>query len=90
MTWEAAGYLADPHTAVGISVAKSHVGGPAPVITLATAHPAKFTAAVKSAAGIEPPLPMWLADLQKRPERFDILGNDQGEVESYILARARP
>jgi threonine synthase len=90
MTWEAAGYLADPHTAVGISVAKSHVGGPAPVITLATAHPAKFPAAVKSAAGIEPPLPMWLADLQKRPERFDILGNDQGEVESYILARARP
>jgi threonine synthase len=89
-TWEAAGYLADPHTAVGISVAKSHVGGSAPVVTLATAHPAKFPAAVEAAAGIEPPLPMWLADLQKRPERFDILGNDQGEVESYILARARP
>src|SRR5688572_11692398 len=88
-TWESAGYLPDPHTAVGISVARPHVGGPAPVVTLATAHPAKFPAAVKAATGIEPQLPLWLADLQERPERYDILGNDQGEVESYILARAR-
>jgi threonine synthase len=88
-TWDAAGYLPDPHTAVGISVAQSHIGRKAPVVTLATAHPAKFPAAVKAAAGIEPPLPVWLADLNKRPERFDVLGSDQGEVESYILARAR-
>ncbi len=88
-TWEVAGYLPDPHTAVGISVAQSHIGGKVPVVTLATAHPAKFPAAVKAAAGIEPPLPVWLAGLNERPERYDILGNDQGEVESYILARAR-
>jgi threonine synthase len=88
-TWDSAGYLPDPHTAVGISVAQTHVGGNAPVVTLATAHPAKFPAAVNAAAGIEPQLPLWLADLNARPERFDVLGNDQGEVESYILARAR-
>jgi threonine synthase len=88
-TREATGYLLDPHTAVGVSVATPFVGGTSPVVALATAHPAKFPAAVKAAAGIEPPLPLWLADLHTRPERFEVLGNDQGEVESFILARAR-
>jgi threonine synthase len=88
-TFKDCGYLLDPHTAVGVSVARRFATGGAPMITLATAHPAKFPAAVKAATGIEPQLPLWLADLQERPERYDILGNDQGEVESYILARAR-
>ena len=84
-----AGYLPDPHTAVGISVAAAHLGGASPVITLATAHPAKFPAAVKAATGIEPDLPLWLADLNERPERFDILDNNQDAVEAYILERTR-
>jgi threonine synthase len=59
------------------------------VVTLATAHPAKFPAAVKAATGIEPPLPPWLSDLYDRPERYDILANDQGAVEQFIRARSR-
>jgi threonine synthase len=62
--------------------------GAAPVVTLATAHPAKFPAAVKAATGIEPALPAWLSDLYERPERYDILANDQGAVEAYIRSRA--
>ena len=88
-TQERAGYLLDPHTAVGVSVAAPLVGGREPVVTLATAHPAKFPAAVKAATGIEPQLPIWLADLGQRTERFDVLGNDQSGVEAYILARTR-
>jgi threonine synthase len=83
------GYLLDPHTAVGIHVARTHELGAAPVVTLATAHPAKFPAAVKAASGVEPGLPAWLGDLYERPERFDVLANDQGDVEAYIRARSR-
>jgi len=84
-----AGYLLDPHSAVGVSVAAGLELGEAPVICLATAHPAKFPAAVKAATGIEPPLPAWLSDLYDRPERYDVLANDQGAVEAYIRTRSR-
>jgi len=88
-TLKDAGYLLDPHTAVGIAVADRLDLGSAPVVVLATAHPAKFPAAVKAATGIEPALPAWLSDLYERPERYDILANDQGAVESFIRARSR-
>jgi threonine synthase len=83
------GYLLDPHTAVGVSVAREHELGTAPVVTLATAHPAKFPAAVKAATGVEPALPAWLSDLYERQERFDVLANDQDAVEAFIRARSR-
>jgi threonine synthase len=88
-TFRKAGYLLDPHTAVGVAVGNGLELGDAPVVTLATAHPAKFPAAVKAATGIEPPLPPWLSDLYDRPERYDILANDQGAVEQFIRARSR-
>ncbi|MGN6684256.1 MAG: threonine synthase [Devosia sp.] len=88
-TFREAGYLLDPHTAVGVVVGNGLELGDAPVVTLATAHPAKFPAAVKAATGIEPPLPPWLSDLYDRPERYDILANDQGAVEQFIRARSR-
>jgi threonine synthase len=59
------------------------------MITLATAHPAKFPAAVKAATGIEPALPAWLADLYARPERYDVLDNDPLKVETFIRERTR-
>jgi threonine synthase len=83
------GYLLDPHTAVGVSVAREHELGAAPVVTLGTAHPAKFPAAVKAATGVEPALPAWLSDLYERQERFDVLANDQDAVEAFIRARSR-
>jgi len=82
-------YLLDPHTAVGVHVARRNLAGATPMLTLATAHPAKFPAAVKAATGVEPELPVWLADLNERPERFDVLANDQGAVETYIKTRTR-
>ena len=84
------GYLLDPHTAVGVAVANHQLDtNPEPMITLATAHPAKFPDAVHAATGIEPALPLWLADLNDREERFDVLPNDQAAVEAHIRARTR-
>jgi threonine synthase len=84
-----AGYLLDPHTAVGVSVARQLELGQAPTVLLATAHPAKFPAAVKAASGVEPGLPSWLSDLYQRQERLDVLANDQAAVEAYIRQRSR-
>lgn len=88
-TLERSGYLLDPHTAVGVHVAQPLIGGEAPVVTLATAHPAKFPAAVEAASGIEPALPSWLSDLYERQERLTVLDNSQEQVEAFILAHTR-
>ena len=83
-----AGYLLDPHTAVGVHVSKRFEKPNAPMITLATAHPAKFPDAVKSASGIDPALPSWLSDLMVREERFDKLQPDLDVIETYIARNA--
>jgi threonine synthase len=59
------------------------------MVTLATAHPAKFADAVLAASGVTPELPAWLADLHLREERLSILANDQTAVEDFIRARTR-
>ena len=60
-----------------------------PVIALATAHPAKFPDAVKKATGITPQLPAHLANLMSRRERYDVLPNDLGKIQDYVLAHRR-
>ena len=81
-------YMLDPHTAVGVSVAGSRLGA-SPMVTLGTAHPAKFPDAVKAACGMSPELPPSHADLMARPETFDCLPNDLTAVQTYIAERSR-
>ncbi|MBP2460284.1 MULTISPECIES: threonine synthase [unclassified Rhizobium] len=88
-TLAATGYLLDPHTATGVFVAQKNARPGSPMVTLATAHPAKFPAAVKSACGIDPALPSWLADLMHREERFDTLDAELKAVETFIGDHAR-
>ena len=81
------GYLADPHTAIGIAAAEAaRLPRPAPVIAMATAHPAKFPDAVEKATGIRPSLPPRLAHLMSAPERFTRAPNDLAAVETLIRA----
>jgi threonine synthase len=89
--WREAGYLLDPHTAIGVdaALARSQADPAVPVVVLGTAHPAKFPDAVKAASGVTPALPAHLADLLTRAERFTRLPNAQGEVERFIRANAR-
>jgi threonine synthase len=86
----ATGELIDPHTAVGVTAARACGRDPrVPMITLATAHPAKFPDAVAGATGIHPPLPDRLADLFERPERVEELPNDLEAVQAHVAALAR-
>jgi threonine synthase len=57
------------------------------MITLATAHPAKFPDAVEKATGIRPSLPPRMADLMSRPERVTRVRNDLAALKSLILER---
>ncbi|MGX5735544.1 threonine synthase [Bosea thiooxidans] len=90
-SWTEAGYLLDPHTAIGVGAARQALKrDPAtPMIVLGTAHPAKFPAAVKAASGVEPVLPAHLADLMERRERRTLLPNDLGKVEAFVREHAR-
>jgi threonine synthase len=90
-TLETTGTLVDPHTAVGLDVAARLLarGDAGTMITLSTAHPAKFPDAVERACGVRPGLPPRMADLFDRPERFSVLANDAAAVEAFVEGRAR-
>jgi threonine synthase len=82
------GMLIDPHTATGVAAVR-RVAPDGPVVTTATAHPAKFPDAVERAAGVRPPLPPHLADLFDRPERTESLPNDLAAVQRFVARRSR-
>jgi threonine synthase len=82
------GELLDPHTAVGIHVASHHMGD-SPMVVLATAHPAKFPAAVLRATGVNPELPAKLKGLMEREESFTVLPNSAEAVKSLILTKGK-
>ncbi|QFU75515.1 threonine synthase [Halioglobus maricola] len=85
-TWDSCEYMLDPHSAIGVkAAADADVPAGVPVITLATAHPAKFPGAVAE-AGLddEPFLPHHLRDLFDRPERCEVLPNELGAVQAFV------
>ncbi|SLN50425.1 threonine synthase [Roseisalinus antarcticus] len=81
------GEVVCPHTAVGLDVAVRKARRGIPMITLATAHPAKFPDAVEEATGKRPPLPSRMADLYDRPERVTKAPNDLAALQSLIRGR---
>ena len=86
----ACGEVIDPHTAVGLAAARARRGDPAiPMVTLATAHPAKFPDAVERAIGRRPDLPPRLADLHQRPERFMVMPADEAGLKDFMRDHAR-
>jgi threonine synthase len=84
------GMLIDPHTAVGVGAGRrARVDLSAPLVTLATAHPAKFPDAVERATGVRPPLPDHLADLMGRAEHHVALPRELDAVKRHIRAVVR-
>ena len=75
-----------PHSAVGTRVARAHLGA-VPMITLATAHPAKFPDAVAQATGSKPQPPAQLAGIAQLPERVTRVENDLGALEALVRER---
>ena len=88
---KASGYVLDPHTAVGVAVARKLRASSAagPLVVLGTAHPAKFPESVEAACGVSPKLPASFADLMSRPERVTNLPNDTKAVAEFVLERSR-
>lgn len=93
MRWasQKAGQVVDPHTAIGLAAARSAGIDPhVPVVTLATAHPAKFRDAVERATGSRPTLPSRVANLFEREERFETVPATKDAVAAYVAERATP
>ncbi|MBV1918907.1 MAG: threonine synthase [Sphingomonadaceae bacterium] len=89
--WKNCGELIDPHTACGVHAARSAGIDPSiPVVTLATAHPAKFNDPVERATGNRPMLPARVGDLFERQERYDELPGDYAAVTDYVARHATP
>lgn len=87
---ETTGQVVDPHTAVGLVAAAANRGDPAvPMVTLATAHAAKFPDAVEAACGVRPGLPPRMADLYDRDERVTVVPGNLAAVEAVIAERGR-
>ncbi len=82
------GYLADPHTAIGLAAARACAPVGMNVIVAATAHPAKFPDAMEKAVGFRPALPPRLADLYDRVETYTPAPNDLGQIEALVRAFA--
>ncbi|MFL9840083.1 threonine synthase [Sphingomonas sp. ST-64] len=81
----------DPHTAIGLAAARRADLAPhVPVVTLATAHPAKFDDAVERATGIRPTLPPRVGDLFEREERYDVLPATFEAITGFIAERGTP
>ncbi len=81
------GEIICPHTAVAVKVAREHLRPGVPMISLSTAHPAKFPDAVEAALGIRPALPAHMADLFERPERITQVANDAEAIKALVEAR---
>lgn len=92
MRWahDSAGQMVDPHTAIALAAARESDLRDVPVVTLATAHPAKFPTAVERAIGMVPSLPGRVGDLFDREERFATLPATFDAVTGYIADRASP
>ena len=81
--------LIDPHTAGGVKVAREFAEEGIPMLTMATAHPAKFPDAVERATGVRPGLPEHLSNLFDLPEFTVQLPNDLATVEAFVAAQAK-
>src|SRR5947208_8099645 len=83
------GYIADPHTAVGVlgwEAYKLEHAGPAQGLVLATAHPAKFADIVIKAIGTAPPLTDRLAAYLKRSKLSLAISSSYDDFKQFLLA----
>jgi threonine synthase len=89
--WQHCAELIDPHTAIGLHAARAtDLPRDVPMVTLATAHPAKFRDAVERATGHRPRLPARVGDLFDREERYAELPGDYAAVAAYVAEHATP
>jgi threonine synthase len=84
--WKDYGVMIDPHTADGIKVGLEHREQGVPLICMETAQPAKFAETIREALGRDPARPPGFEDLEKLPQRFEVMDADVGKIKHYIGA----
>ena len=86
MFYQKYGYLSDPHTATGLSVLNSNKDKQNhSLISLACAHPAKFSDAINKAIGKVPKFPKELDNIFDKDEKMTILPNNSKIIKTLIL-----
>lgn len=81
------GYLLDPHTAVGVQVGRAFLRDGEPMICLATAHPAKFSQAIRDATGQDLAHHPILDALMSLPTRCAQLPASDAAVRDFMQQR---
>jgi len=84
------GVVVDPHTADGLKVGRELRLPDVPLVCVETALPAKFSATIREALGVEPARPAAYVGLEARPQRFEALPADAERVKAFIAAHAAP
>jgi threonine synthase len=82
------GVTVDPHTADGIKVGLEYREKGVPLVCLETAKPAKFSETIREALGREPARPKGFEDLEKRPQRVEVMDADADALKAYITRHA--
>ena len=83
------GYLIDPHTATGVRASNEISPSNEPVITMGTAHPAKFSEAIEQAIpDYHSSLPKKVEKIFQQKEQFNILEENYEEIKSFVLSKA--
>ena len=88
-THQKIGYLLDPHTATGVRASNEISPSNEPVITMGTAHPAKFSEAIEKAIpDYHSSLPKKVEKTLQQEEQFNILAENYEEIKSFVLSKA--
>jgi threonine synthase len=82
------GVTVDPHTADGVKVGLEQREAGVPLVCLETALPVKFAETIREALGREPERPKRFEDLEKRPQRFEVIEADAEMVKRFIAVHA--
>ena len=85
--WRDYGVMIDTHTADGLKVGLDQRESAVPLVCLETALPAKFEATIREALGRAPDRPAAYADIESRPQRFDVMDADEAAIKNYIAAK---
>ncbi len=86
--YEQYGAMIDTHTADGVKVGLEHREAGVPLVCLETALPAKFEETIREALGRAPERPAGLDNLEKLPQRFEVMRADAEAVKRYIVAHS--
>ena len=86
-TFEKNKIILDPHTAIGVGVAKKLSFNDC--VVLSTAHPCKFPDAIKDAINKNEKLPKELQHILNKDESFQILKNNTEEVKNFIKSKIK-